>query len=54
MYTLNSHHASLPTLEPMKKRLKLACKEPDTESPQLEQLTIDRLQIDENFFIHPR
>ncbi len=28
MYSHTSHHASLPTLEPMKKRLKLASKEP--------------------------
>ena len=47
MYSHTSHHASRPTLEPMKKRLKLATKEPDTESPRLEQLTSDKLQIDE-------
>ncbi len=44
MYS-HTHHASFPTLEPMKKQLKLASKEPDTESPQL---AIDKLQIDED------
>ncbi len=40
MYSYTSHHASLPTLG--------STKEPDTGSPRLEQLTSDKLQIDED------
>ncbi len=40
MYSHTSHHASLPTLG--------STKELDTESPRLEQLTSDKLQIDED------
>ncbi len=56
MYSHTSHHASLPTLGSIKKPdtkvlsrpRKQATKVPDTGSPRLEQLTSDKLQIDED------